>query len=226
MEENRKIEDLLSNSCGCRLADHNKPCSKSLSFSYINKCRCEALELDKSELDLVILSCIRMSICNSSLNSKFNERQNSYSIFYVDGKRICLKIFLFLHGIHRTRYYALVKHYNQICLTMREHGNKRKRPHNAFSFEDVNYFQSFMSNYADDRAIILPGRYPGHKNINLRLLSSDTTKMNVWEFYADCCRLSEKPCMSYAKFVPGVTFSIFNNSPYFIFVYFVIWFLY
>ena len=43
----------------------------------------------------------------------------------------------------------------------------------------------FISNYAEDHAIMLPGRIPGYKQTDIQLLPSNTTKMIVWCAYVE-----------------------------------------
>ena len=59
---------------------------------------------------------------------------------------------------------------------MREHGNHKRLPHNAMSFEETKYVVRFLQNYAEANAILLPGRIPGYKRDDLQLLPSHTTK--------------------------------------------------
>ena len=76
----------------------------------------------------------------------------------------------------KERYEALKKHYLACGLTTRQHGNKKRRPHNALSFAEVKRLIKFILNYAEDNAILLPGRIPGYKWDDLQLLPSNTTK--------------------------------------------------
>ena len=63
--------------------------------------------------------------------------------------------------------------------------------------EDI---KNFLSNYADENAVLLPGRIPGFKNEDIQLLSSSNTKMNVWKSFKRACEESNKQAVSYTKF--------------------------
>ena len=65
-------------------------------------------------------------------------------------------------------------------LTPRQHGNARRLPHNTLSFEAVKNVVMFLRNYAEDHAILLPGRIPGYKRDDVQLLPSSTTKKVLW----------------------------------------------
>ena len=80
------------------------------------------------------------------------------------------------YSLGKERYESLKKHYIACGLTTRQHSNKRRRPHNALSFAEIKRLVKFIENYAEDHAILLPGRIPGYKRDNLQLLPSNTTK--------------------------------------------------
>lgn len=61
--------------------------------------------------------------------------------------------------------------------------------------EDVN---TFRTNYVEENTISLPGRIPGYKNNDIKLLSSSETKMSVWRDYTAVCTASEKQSVSYS----------------------------
>ena len=58
-----------------------------------------------------------------------------------------------------------------------------------------------MSNFADENAVLLPGRIPGFKVEDIRLLSSSDTKMHVWNAFTRICKESTKQAVSYTKFI-------------------------
>ena len=41
----------------------------------------------------------------------------------------------------------------------------------------------FIQNFAEDHAILLPGRIPGYNRFDLQLLPSNTSKLSIWESY-------------------------------------------
>ena len=72
--------------------------------------------------------------------------------YYCDGGRYCLNAFPFLHGISKTRFYGIHKHYESNGLTTREHDNKGNLPLKTLSSDSVMYFTKFMENYVADHA--------------------------------------------------------------------------
>ena len=61
-------------------------------------------------------------------------------------------------------------------LTTRVHRNTKCLPYNALSFVEVKNIVRFLHSYAEQHAILLPGRIPGYKRDDLQLLPSSTTK--------------------------------------------------
>lgn len=51
--------------------------------------------------------------------------------------------------------------------------------------EDVT---NFLSNFVEDNAVLLPGRIPGLKNNNIKLLSSSETKMSERHSFKTSCK--------------------------------------
>jgi hypothetical protein len=65
---------------------------------------------------------------------------------------------------------------------VKKSGGRRKSPR-LLSHDDIEKVVKFISNYAEDHAIILPGRIPGYKDFKMKLLPSSTTKASVFRLY-------------------------------------------
>ena len=79
---------------------------------------------------------------------------------------------------------ALVQHYkeNGVASRQRKSGGRRSTPRNL-SFYDITAVVSFITNFAEQHALVLPGRVPGFKRADVRLLPSNETKASVWRRY-------------------------------------------
>ena len=86
------------------------------------------------------------------------------------------KTFCFLYGIGKDWLRAVKEHYLANGLETRTHGNKKRLPHNASSPETINNVVTFLQNYAEENAILLPGRIPSHKRDDIKLLPSSRSK--------------------------------------------------
>lgn len=47
--------------------------------------------------------------------------------------------------------------------------------------------KTFLMNYIEENAISLPGRIPGFKSDEVKVLSSSESKINVWRDYKEAC---------------------------------------
>jgi len=110
-------------------------------------------------------------------------------------------MYLFLHAVGRERYANLCKHYKLYGLTLRVHGNKGRLPKNTCTFEAISEVSKFISNYAEEHALVLPGRVPGFKHTDVRLLPSHMSKASVWRVYSTAMEAQSKSPVGYSKFV-------------------------
>jgi len=120
--------------------------------------------------------------------------------YYYHGQTICLKTFLFLHCLHRSRFYSLVKHYRKNGLSLRVHGNKNWLPNSTSSADTVENVAKLILNAAKEQAILLARCIPGFKRIDIKLLPSNLTKHGLWRTYMDICVNTGKPSVAYSKF--------------------------
>lgn len=179
MTERMKVEKFYEETCHCKLGEGEKACSLSLTINDFFESRNNCKELSSTELDLVILGIIQSSLnCNeTSVSGRVEKaRQHARMEYFYHGKRICMKTFLFLHCIHNNRFYSLVKHYRKNGFTLRVHGNAKRLPSSACSAETVEGVVKFIKNTAEEQALLLPGRVPGFKRIDVKLLPSNLTK--------------------------------------------------
>ena len=120
--------------------------------------------------------------------------------YYYHVQRLCMRTFLFLHCLHRNRFYSLVKHYHKNGLSLQVHWNKNQLPSSTSSAETVEQVVKFILNTAEEQALLLPRRVPGFKRIDLKLLPSHLTKHGLWRTYTNICIGTGKPSMGYSKF--------------------------
>ena len=201
--ERSKVQAFYSETCKCKMGMGEMACSATLSLDDITECRNNCSELSSAELDLVILGIIHSSLnCSeTSISSRVEKtRQSTRMCFSYHGKRICKKTFLFLHCLQYFRFHSLVKHYKKNGLTLRTHGNTKRLPSSASSIETVERVVKFIKNVAEEQALLLPGRVPGFKRIDVKLLLSNLTKHGLWKTYFDICTSTGQVSVGYSKF--------------------------
>jgi len=97
-------------------------------------------------------------------------------------------------SIHNNRFYSLVRHYSKNGLTICVHGNAKRLPRSVSSAETLEQVVKFIKNTAEEQALLLPGRVPGLKKIDLKLLPSNLTK------HGDLCTSMGQVSVGYSKF--------------------------
>ena len=110
--------------------------------------------------------------------TKNKDRTRTATLFRFGGHRICQKVFLSLHAL---RFKPIKKNWreNGLCPRVRS----KVVPHNTTKLSDIPNVVRFILQYAEENAILLPGRIPSNKCDDLQLLPSSTTKRQVWETY-------------------------------------------
>ncbi len=181
------ISEFVENGCGCSKWN-GKSCVKQFSVSHIQEIRLQCQELSRSELDLVILGQLQALMNNHDTVSveshhKATPRARPYFAYHHQGKQICLKAFLFLHSIGSKRLKNLYKSFHVQGILPRVHGNLKRLPSHTLSFKSVQQVLAFIANYAEENSILLPGRIPGYKSCEMKLLPSSKSKKQIWRLY-------------------------------------------
>ena len=175
-----KCKDFVSKTCGCTKAD-GKPCSTLFTEDHYADLRAQATFLTREQLDLVILGSVMATMhneehCRSWHRHKPAKRQKTMMAYMHHGYNLCKTTYNFLHGVGNSRVKAIRKSYLHDGLTPRIHGNAGRYPHNALTYIQISNMIKFIQNYAEQHAILLPGRIPSHKRDDLKLLPSSDSK--------------------------------------------------
>ena len=126
--------------------------------------------------------------------------------FYHQGLRVCRETFIFIHGISSWRLKAIKSSYKKDGIQPRVHGNCKRLPANALTFADVQHVVKFITNFAEDHAILLPGRIPGYKRSDLQLLPTSITRRYVWQAYYHAAGAAPTAALPYVHCVAYPTF--------------------
>ena len=191
VEEEDKVANFTQSGCGCTLYNGG-PCSTAFTPDHLSSIRSQCQELDRSSLDLVLLGQIMATNSQSSLlqrsHQKSATRKKTRMSYYHQGIQICRTTFLFLHGIGKRRLDNVRVSYENDGLISRTHGNCNRRPHNGFTTHELIHCVTYIKNYAETNGILLPGRIPGYKRMDIQLLPTHTTKRSVWREYIEASR--------------------------------------
>lgn len=194
-----KFKRLLRDGCGCCQGCDDAECSKQFSEETVLGNLFNCLELSHTELDLVILANIQASVSMEVPGTK--RKRSPRCNFLYKSRPICKEMFLCMYGISYSRFRRLKDHYQNHGISQRIHGNTKRLPPNTLPQAVAEDAKTFLNNYVEDNAVLLPGRIPGYKSDDIKLLSSSETKMSVWREFQRACEQSEKQSVSYTKFI-------------------------
>ena len=111
------------------------------------------------------------------------ERQRYRFQYSHLGYQICREFFLFIHCLKKDKLESLISHLKQHGVSPRIHKNKSKLPRHSLKFAEIRQVVSFIVNYSEQNAIILPGRHPRHWITDAQLLPTSCTKRSIYNMY-------------------------------------------
>ncbi|XP_050392750.1 uncharacterized protein LOC126811218 [Patella vulgata] len=166
--------------------------SERLSPEFIYRCRQDMVSLTSDEKDLVIIGKISSlgnfsDYTERSKHKTQKKRSHQKTAYLVEGKTICRSTFRFVNMISQSVLDSCFIQYkeNGISPRLKKRGGRRTKNRNILSHDDIRRVVSFICNYAEEHAIILPGRHPGQKKLDIKLLPSYVTKSSVHGFYKE-----------------------------------------
>ena len=172
--------------CHCQL-NNGLRCIEQFTEEVQNAIKLNVQELTLQEKDILLLGVISCSINASDTTLKTRKKNEKRKLcriryFYYEHKRICRDTFLFLMDISKGKLNNLKKWYLEHGLVPRKKrsGGRQKT---ALSMEDIRCVTQFIINFADQHSLILPGRIPGFKRSDVRILPSCETKASIWRLY-------------------------------------------
>lgn len=204
--ELEKCEQFVRATCGCKLAD-GKPCSSLFPLEYYADIRGQAFLLTRDQLDMVLLGSVASTVQDDDdvgvrSGHKPAKRQRTGIGYMHKGYNLCRTTFTFLYGVSKHKVHGIKKHFLEHGFSSRTHGNTNKRPHNALTFNGILNVLKFIQNYAEQNALLLPGRIPGFKNDDIKVLpSSDSKKVCKLKGMCQCTTVMFKtePSSSFSQ---------------------------
>ena len=172
-------------STGCRYV---RKCSTEFTSERVMSVRASCAELSHSELDIAILGQLMASVNTSSIVSmaachKEDEHKKAFTSFSHQGNPVCIRMFWFLHGVGINRLKNLTRSFKENDLTPRVHGNTKRKPKHALSYSSTEFVVRFLFSYAEQHALLLPGRILWYSRTDIQLLPSSVSKRAVWRLY-------------------------------------------
>lgn len=189
INESDKENNFFEKTCQCEKLYNKQPCSTIVDREVLLDYRLSCMEMEKSELDMLIKVQL-FSHRNNSLKidakkHKSKDRERISQQYFFNGSQVCRKTFVFAHGIGKTQLDSISKSLEKDGLKPRTHGNTGKTPKHALSMTDIQRVKHFLNEYAVKSGVPLPGRLPNHKDLKVTLLPSDKTKADIHQIYQE-----------------------------------------
>lgn len=167
--------------CGCKKLPGQRPCSDLFSVEHYFELRAQSSFLTRDELDLALMGSIMSTVIRDEWvrdgrHKPVKRRKLTTMMYMHEAHEICKKTFCFLYGIGKDRLQKVKENYLANGLETRLHGNRKRLPHNYASIETINDVVKFVQNYAEENAILLPGRIPNYKRDDIKILPSSRSK--------------------------------------------------
>ncbi|ELT88889.1 hypothetical protein CAPTEDRAFT_208410 [Capitella teleta] len=126
----------------------------------------------------------RLATTKKSKKKDQTTRKRPRTNCFHQGRHLCVDTFKFLYGVSNDRLNRLAEHYEQNGLCPIE--NNSKGQHNqkkALPHADIEHVVKYLKIYAEDHALVLPGRVPGVWRQDVVLLPASHTKTKMYEKY-------------------------------------------
>ncbi|KAM9421868.1 uncharacterized protein ACWYII_021765 isoform 2-T2 [Salvelinus alpinus] len=107
------------------------------------------------------------------------KQKRHWTSYLMKGVAVCCEAFIHVYGTRLTLLHRSYKE-NGLMPPIK----KRAGPSKHLKHEDLQRVVNFINNYAEDNAVVLPGRHP-HKHLGGKLLPSHVTKAAVWRLYME-----------------------------------------
>ena len=176
----RKCQEFVEKTCGCHLTN-GSPCSSLFPLEHYIQLRAQSSFLTRDELDLTLIGAIMSTVIHDDhvrdgRHKNPKRRKQTRTSYMHHGHEICKKTFTFLHDIGKDRLRNVKDSYLTNGLETRVHGNTKRLPHNHLTHAVITNVTEFLKNYVEENGILLPGRIPGHKKDDIKLLPSSRSK--------------------------------------------------
>ena len=140
-----------------------------------------------NELDMVFLGQLSAFTNNTETTAEkctcrhlITTRKYPYTTYFHKAKPLCSAMFSFLFTVGKKRMRNLASHLMLNGLVPCLHGKTHRRPSHALSFLFTQHVVHFLLIYAEQHALLIPGRVPGYSRSDIKLLPSSTSKRGIW----------------------------------------------
>ena len=186
IDDNTLVHNFMTKTCSCTKWG-GKACSLRFTEKYVMDTRLACKGLFKPQLDMFVMGqlvAFSFSSEATSTNKKMaHERKRCYTNYHHQGKPVCQDMFRVVNAIGSKHLRNLSSWLTDSGISPRVHGNTKRLPKHALKLRDVEYIVRFLLSYAEQHALLLPGRVPGYARDDIQLLPSCMSRRDVWKNY-------------------------------------------
>ena len=156
-------------------------CSDLFPVEHYIQLQAQSSILTHDELDLTLIGSIMCTVIQDSYvrdgrhkPSKKRKKQPCHTCIMPMKYAKTYLCFTWHRERQIEKHQGQLPHYNG--LETRVHGNTKRVPHSHLAHAVITNVTKFLENYTEENAILLPGRIPGYKQHDIKLLPSSCSK--------------------------------------------------
>ena len=119
-------------------------CLSALTDRDLAAHRLEITRLERQSRDYFIMGMFRSAAVPTTVTSRNSDRKRYRFNYRLLNTRICQVCFLFVNNIGAKYMKNLKKHFNEMGVTSRTHGNQGRKPHHALQENDLEKVADFI----------------------------------------------------------------------------------
>ena len=169
--------------CHCK----NSNCLGQFDVDEINAHVLQVSEMTKIEKEMYIMGTLQLLGVDQKRFKQGERKRVRYEYVY-GGKKVCRAAFQHIYDVGRRTLTALMTHMNKNGKVPRVHGNKGRRPHNTFKFEEIKYCVTYIVNYANEYGLPQPAAPRGRDGDPPIYLPAVCTKKDIHADYVKVCQ--------------------------------------
>ncbi len=215
-DEEKVVDSFLAEGCGCQ-----RRCASQFTRDVLISSRLDCKALDYyddhhvNSMHLLLKGSFNALMCDSTKTigrgAKHVDRERSRFIPLFRGLPVCRKTFMFAHAIGIKTFRNVKNHFLAHGLEAKIHGNVNATSiAKRLPLEMVSRVKSFISNYAEQVSLVLPGRVSSFANADLYLLPSTDSKQKLYTMYNQACLEDNSQPVSLSNF-KQIWYNFFPN---------------
>jgi len=181
--------------CGCK-----EECMKRFTPAQVEDTRLNFIGMEKDKKDNILIGLIEGSRYAADTTTKGKKRQRQCFRYSYAGVEVCVSAFRYIYDVGPKQLENILKHLNVNGPVPREHGNKRRTPHNALTYPVVENVVTYLKAVANRYGIPHPAPLHGRAGTPPIYLAASNTIRSIHSQYCTSCVDSGIQAVGYDSF--------------------------